>query len=490
MTEPAPDVQPVAPQSSAPIRFDLGLSTGLTAFSSKSGLGNGFRSTDVPGAAPQVGVSAGVVVLNGHLAIEAAFRDAFSTLRSGDGTAQIMGMRAQALWYFLNAGTVQPYALVGGGYEGFISGKTPCKSDNNPPGCLYLKSPDFDTAFFAGAGAKVTLSHRLALRADARYLNTEPRPAEADKPANARTHNFEAQVGVVYSLGGRPEDADNDGIADDQDKCPTQAEDKDGFQDADGCPELDNDGDGIPDLQDKCANEAEDYDKFQDDDGCPDLDNDGDGVLDTKDKCPDKAETKNGFQDDDGCPDETDSDSDGVPDAKDKCPKDKEDKDNFQDDDGCPDPDNDGDGILDARDKCPNQAETRNGIADDDGCPDEMPANVKKLFDAPVTSLEFKGAALQKSADAQLEPLLELLLEHEKLQVEVAVQPGDATEPNKKLAEQRATALRAWFEDKGIEPGRLFAVASAAPTGAKPAKIDAKAVVKPVVTFKLTSAAR
>src|SRR5262249_43949814 len=42
-------------------------------------------------------------------------------------------------------------------------------------------------------------------------------------------------------------DTDGDGIPDDEDACPTEPEDKDGFQDADGCPDPDNDGDGIPD---------------------------------------------------------------------------------------------------------------------------------------------------------------------------------------------------------------------------------------------------
>ena len=50
-------------------------------------------------------------------------------------------------------------------------------------------------------------------------------------------------------------------------------------------------------------NEAEDKDGFEDDDGCPDLDNDKDGVPGARDKCPGEAETKNGYQDDDGCPD-------------------------------------------------------------------------------------------------------------------------------------------------------------------------------------------
>jgi outer membrane protein OmpA-like peptidoglycan-associated protein len=46
-------------------------------------------------------------------------------------------------------------------------------------------------------------------------------------------------------------------------------------------------------------------DGFQDADGCPDLDNDGDGIPDIRDGCPDEPETMNGFQDEDGCPDQT-----------------------------------------------------------------------------------------------------------------------------------------------------------------------------------------
>src|SRR5690606_32712797 len=59
-------------------------------------------------------------------------------------------------------------------------------------------------------------------------------------------------------------------IANELDKCPNEPEDKDGFQDEDGCPEPDNDGDGIADGLDKCPNEAEVVNGFQDQDGCPD----------------------------------------------------------------------------------------------------------------------------------------------------------------------------------------------------------------------------
>ena len=57
----------------------------------------------------------------------------------------------------------------------------------------------------------------------------------------------------------------------------------DSFQDADGCPELDNDGDGALDADDGCPLEPEDKDGFKDADGCPEPDNDADGVADPAD---------------------------------------------------------------------------------------------------------------------------------------------------------------------------------------------------------------
>jgi outer membrane protein OmpA-like peptidoglycan-associated protein len=99
-------------------------------------------------------------------------------------------------------------------------------------------------------------------------------------------------------------DKDGDGIPDDIDQCPEVAEDKDGFEDEDGCPDYDNDKDGIYDQQDQCPNEAEDRDGFQDMDGCPDADNDKDGIPDATDQCINNPETFNGYKDDDGCPDE------------------------------------------------------------------------------------------------------------------------------------------------------------------------------------------
>ncbi len=65
----------------------------------------------------------------------------------------------------------------------------------------------------------------------------------------------------------------------------------------------DRDGDGVPNDEDQCPDEVEDRDEFEDDDGCPDPDNDGDGVDDIDDQCPTAPETANGISDEDGCPD-------------------------------------------------------------------------------------------------------------------------------------------------------------------------------------------
>ena len=62
---------------------------------------------------------------------------------------------------------------------------------------------------------------------------------------------------------------------------------------------VDTDRDGIFDEDDACPTEPEDFDRFEDADGCPDLDNDADGILDVDDACPDVP----GPPENDGCPD-------------------------------------------------------------------------------------------------------------------------------------------------------------------------------------------
>jgi len=147
---------------------------------------------------------------------------------------------------------------------------------------------------------------------------------------------WRAAVGVSLDTSRLPHDEDQDGIDDRFDKCPKDSEDKDGFEDQDGCPDADNDQDGVGDAVDRCPLDPEDKDGFEDADGCPDPDNDGDGILDKDDKCPNELEDVDGFEDRDGCPD-LDNDGDGLNDVDDLCPLSPEDKNGFEDQDGCPD---------------------------------------------------------------------------------------------------------------------------------------------------------
>ena len=135
----------------------------------------------------------------------------------------------------------------------------------------------------------------------------------------------------------------------------------------------DRDGDGFLDNDDKCPDEPENYQGYQDDDGCPDdPDTDGDGIPDSKDQCILQPEDKDGYLDDDGCP-ELDNDLDGVLDANDKdstgksCANDPEDPDGYEDEDGCPEPDNDKDGVADLEDQCPMEPGPKGG--EKPGCP-------------------------------------------------------------------------------------------------------------------------
>jgi OmpA-OmpF porin, OOP family len=257
-------------------------------------------------------------------------------------------------------------------------------------------------------------------------------------------------------------DNDRDGISDEQDRCRDTPEDHDGFQDEDGCPDLDDDHDGVPDVNDQCRSKPEDRDGFQDGDGCPDPDNDGDGIPDVNDLCPDAAEDFDAFNDQDGCPD-PDNDIDAVPDARDQCPNSREDKDGFQDEDGCPDPDNDQDGIADELDKCPLQPETINGVEDADGCPEPGATDLTVVAGGkvsvtnplPFAPNQFK---LTPALHAQLRMIAQRargLVPIDSIIVEAfGDAPGD-TPAAEALASKRADAVRGVLVESGLAPEKV-----------------------------------
>ncbi|WP_433930101.1 OmpA family protein [Sorangium cellulosum] len=280
-----------------------------------------------------------------------------------------------------------------------------------------------------------------------------------------------ATLGFVFepSIGDR----DGDGIKDDQDDCPDEPEDYDGFQDtkADsppgkyGCPDPDNDEDGILDVDDRCPNNPEDRDGDEDDDGCPegsDGDRDGDGILDSRDKCPDEPEDRDGFQDKDGCPD-PDNDKDGIPDKSDQCPNDPEDKDDFEDEDGCPDPDNDRDGIPDVADKCPNDPETFNGLEDEDGCPDKGNVVIEENNIVILEKIQFAtgSAEILPESFGIVQAVAETLKHHPEftmIEVQGHADERSADAYNLKLTQSRADAVVAALVQRGVNRNAVRAM--------------------------------
>jgi outer membrane protein OmpA-like peptidoglycan-associated protein len=280
-----------------------------------------------------------------------------------------------------------------------------------------------------------------------------------DKGANP---DFRAMIGIVFepSIGDR----DGDGIKDDVDKCPDEPEDRDGFEDENGCPDPDNDRDGIPDDDDRCPDTPEDIDNDEDRDGCPEGDTgdrDGDGMLDNVDKCPDEPEDTDGFQDEDGCAD-PDNDKDGILDADDLCLDDPEDKDGFEDGDGCPDNDQDKDRILDKDDKCPDKPEAYNGFEDQDGCPDRGRVVVTDgsidildmvYFDTNKDTIQSRSFPILDAVAATLQgtPGIGLI----EIQGHTDDQGNDAY--NLDLSDRRAKSVMKYLVDKGVDAKRLTA---------------------------------
>jgi outer membrane protein OmpA-like peptidoglycan-associated protein len=272
--------------------------------------------------------------------------------------------------------------------------------------------------------------------------------------------DLRAFLGFIFepSIGDR----DGDGIKDDLDKCPDDPEDRDGFQDEDGCPDPDNDNDGILDVDDRCPNEPEDRDGDEDEDGCPegnDGDRDGDGILDSRDKCPDDPEDRDGFHDEDGCPD-PDNDQDGIPDKKDACPNDPEDKDGFQDEDGCPDPDNDRDGILDKVDRCPNEPETFNGFEDEDGCPDKGNVIIQDNNIVILQKIKFKtnSAEILPESNPILDAVATTIIHHPEFELmEIAGHADERSSDqyNLRLTQDRVNSVMAALVQRGVDRSRI-----------------------------------
>jgi outer membrane protein OmpA-like peptidoglycan-associated protein len=285
-----------------------------------------------------------------------------------------------------------------------------------------------DGGYHAGAGVKLYMSSRVALRFEARGIDSPsttssfgqkathlvgsagfsffqsdtrtrvPTALDSDRDGVPDKNDAcpDTPLGATVDARGCPADEDNDGVLNGIDKCPhTPAG---ATVDATGCPH-DSDGDGVLDGIDQCPNTPAGV--AVDAKGCPPTpvgppDSDGDGVNDLLDKCPN---TPTGAKvDADGCP--IDSDHDGVWDGIDKCPNTPAGA--TVDTTGCPH-DSDGDGVLDGIDQCPN---TPPGTpVDANGCvpdsdKDGVPDNLDKCPNTPAgIQVDANGCPIEHDTD-------------------------------------------------------------------------------------------
>jgi OmpA-OmpF porin, OOP family len=222
---------------------------------------------------------------------------------------------------------------------------------------------------------------------------------------------MEPPVAKVVEVPQAPKDTDNDGITDDQDKCPTVA----GVARYNGCPVPDTDNDGINDEEDKCPTVAGSA-KYN---GCPIPDSDLDGINDEEDKCPQVK---------------------GV--AK---------------YDGCPVPDSDNDGINDEEDRCPQLA----GVRENNGCPEVKTEIIKKLEYAAQRIYFATGSAkLLNTSFKSLDDVVRILNEDPnlKLSIEGHTDNVGKDDYNHKLSHDRAASVKNYLVSKGIDESRLTSI--------------------------------
>lgn len=341
-------------------------------------------------------------------------------------------------------------------------------------------SGGFGPGFDVGLGAELSVVEGLSVGPFAKYMFFTQRPVLDVSPHSVLLFGLSFTIGAPQTT---PADADfdGDGIKGDDDKCVDDPEDKDKFEDTDGCPEKDNDKDGVEDVKDSCPDKAEDKDGFADEDGCPEGDSDSDGVMDEKDKCP----TVKGSADNNGCPD-GDKDGDGVLDRLDACVDVK----GIADNKGCPDADADEDGTVDRLDACKNEKgpasnkgcpfpdTDKDGVVDNiDNCINEpgpvdnqgCPAAQKQLVVITAEKLVIKDkvyfdtgkATIQARSNTLLDQVAKILSTHAEIplvQVEGHTDNTGNADLNRTLSQERAAAVVEYLTKKGVPADHLKAV--------------------------------
>ncbi len=305
--------------------------------------------------------------------------------------------------------------------------------------------PGFDMVVPGGAGIDLRLSDKWTLRYIASYGYAFSDNQDKRDCSNFGDQQLLHNVGLTYSFATKPRDTDKDGVIDKLDECKETPE---GVKvDDKGCP-VDTDKDGVADYKDKCQGTPAGVEV--DDNGCP-VDTDKDGVADYKDECP---ETPEGVKvDDKGCP--VDTDEDGVADYLDKCPDTPKGAKGFVTEDGCP-IDTDEDGVYNFEDKCPEVK----GIKENKGCP-EIKEEHKKVLQKALTGIEFDSgkSTIKRTSNTILDQVANIMKENPVYLLDINGHTDNVgnADKNLTLSQERANAVKAYLEGKGVEAKRMTA---------------------------------
>ncbi len=177
----------------------------------------------------------------------------------------------------------------------------------------------------------------------------------------------------------------------------------------------------------KCPCDAENYNGFQDDDGCPDdPDTDGDGLdglartaacssprtrTATSTRTAARRSTTTWIR----------SSTRTTRTATGKnCANDPEDPDGYEDADGCPEPDNDKDTVVDLEDQCPNEPGVVGG--DKPGCPKKPSLVIVTEKEIKITQqihFEFDKDKIRPESFPILDAVVEVLQQNPKIKIEI-----------------------------------------------------------------------
>ncbi len=282
-------------EPSTETRIEASGFVGIDWFGKRSALGNSSAPEQVPGTSVVFGGRIGWLAppaLPGdlRLALEAelGFAPAFTGSSVGDGRmmyfAPVFEGHGQAVLRFTRWRYLVPHLVVGAGGDSVMSRSPFMAADIQPiaywgPGLVAPMTDgwqlrlDLREGIMPARNGGTLLTAELELGFGTTFGAPDRSPRREPDPASLAAAEPAPGPAVAPAPAAAPEpapDPDGDGITGDADLCPDQPEDKDGFQDADGCPDPDNDGDGIDDAHDACPNEPETVNGWQDEDGCPD----------------------------------------------------------------------------------------------------------------------------------------------------------------------------------------------------------------------------